>query len=73
MPEAEWEWEVTVQPRSLLYCTVQECSVAVCEVDCARPGLPAPPGLPPCPQYTEQNPELQAAVSALSGGGVSLE
>ena len=57
-PESEWRWE--------------ECDIPECEVDCNRPGLGTDPTLPPCQEYTEPDPQLQAVVSLMSGGGVGL-
>ena len=54
----DWKWE--------------ECDIPVCEENCARPGLGQEMGLPSCEEYVEENPELQAAVSLFSGGGVGV-
>ena len=46
VPESQWKWE--------------ECDIAVCEVNCTRPGLETTnPALPPCEEYIEPDPFLQ--------------
>ena len=54
----DWMWE--------------ECDIPVCEETCNRPGLGQNVSLPECKEYLEDNPELQAAVSLFSGGGVGV-
>lgn len=56
LPMDSWSWE--------------ECDVPVCEVDCARPHVKS--DLPLCQEYFEPNPELQATVALMSGGGVGI-
>jgi len=57
-PQSQWLWE--------------KCDIPICENTCNRPGLGNDTSLPPCQEYVEDNPRLQAVVSLMSGGGVGV-
>ncbi|TRY70847.1 hypothetical protein TCAL_01214 [Tigriopus californicus] len=57
-PMSEWKWE--------------NCDVTICDEDCTRDQSMVNATFPYCPELVEPNPELQAAVSTLSLGGVGF-
>ena len=57
-PMTEWKWE--------------NCDLPICEQNCTRFTELVNGSMPYCDEYIEPNPDLQAAVSTLSGGGVGF-
>merc|ERR1712037_155447 len=51
-PQSQWLWE--------------KCDIPICEITCNRPGLGNDTSLPPCQEYVEDNPRMQAVVSHLA-------